>query len=164
MSSSCPQTITVLKVLAKVDIKPGSCPNGFNPQMVGTVPVSIVGTPSFNANQIDPASVRLSRVDCVGGGAAPTRWDLKDTATPFDGMPCDCHTVQRDGAGDLTMTFARAAITNNLQLGGMAPGSVVQCAVSGRLANGCSFVGVDCLVYVPGVSNEDEAATRAIEE
>jgi hypothetical protein len=162
LSATCPQTITVLKVPVKVDIKPGSCPNGFNPQFVGTIPIAIVGMAGFNVADIVPSSVRISRVDCVGGSAAPARWGLKDTASPFFGTPCDCHTLQGDGTADFMMHFARAAITTQLQLGGIPAGTVVELAISGQLTNGCSFVGVDCLVYVPGATNEDEAAAKAI--
>jgi hypothetical protein len=53
-----------------IDIKPGSDPNCFNNDDHGVIPVAIFGSASFDATQIDPASVTLGSlsVKAVGKG------------------------------------------------------------------------------------------------
>jgi len=88
-----------------LDIKPQSCPNPFNAQPRGMLPVAILGTEDFDASTVDPASVRLE-------GAPPIRWDWEDVATPFDPADdsCDCTTEGPDGYMDLTLKFAHREI------------------------------------------------------
>jgi hypothetical protein len=54
------------KIKVSVDIKPGSCPNPFNPKSMGSVPVAIVGTPDFDpVAMVDPATVKLAGVPAL---------------------------------------------------------------------------------------------------
>jgi hypothetical protein len=149
-SRSCTQHILVLKTQAKIDIKPGSCPNGFNPKQMGVVPVSIVGTPAIDATKIDPASVRISRADCVGASVAPLRSVITDVATPYSGAACGCNTLLGDGVRDLLVQFSSQAMVSGLQLADVTPGVPVPLVVTGMLSNGCHFVGSDCIVFRPG--------------
>ena len=50
-----PSTLTVA-----IDIKPGSYPNTINLGSAGVVPVAILSSPTFDARQIDPATVLLA--------------------------------------------------------------------------------------------------------
>lgn len=43
-----------------IDIKPGSHPNSINLSSGGSIPVAILSSPTFDATQVDPASVSLA--------------------------------------------------------------------------------------------------------
>jgi len=95
---------TLEELEVPVDIKPTSCPNGFNIGKGGVTPVAILGTVEFDVTQIDPASVRLE-------GVAPLRWALEDVATPYEPYTgktdiMDCTTAGPDGYLDLTLKFS----------------------------------------------------------
>ena len=53
-----------------IDIKPGSYPNSINLSSAGVVPVAILGSATFDATQVDPASVTLAgaRIRLIGKG------------------------------------------------------------------------------------------------
>jgi hypothetical protein len=68
--ASGPVTLQVV-----IDIKPGGFPNSINPRSNGNIPVAILTTDSFDANSIDPSTVRFGR---TGEEAAPLRSRLED--------------------------------------------------------------------------------------
>lgn len=91
-----------------VDIKPGGCPTPVNVGSQGVLPVAVLGTASFAAHRIDPASITLA-------GVAPLRWALEDVATPYalNLQECDihdCHALRGDGYIDLTLKFDTQAV------------------------------------------------------
>jgi len=57
------------------DIKPGSCPNAFNPVSKGVLPVAILGTPDLDVTEIDVSTLLLE------GAIAPLRSHIADVAT-----------------------------------------------------------------------------------
>lgn len=71
-------------VEVEIDIKPGSDPNSINLKSKGVVPVAVLTTEDFDANTIDPETVRFGP-----GEAEAVRWTLEDV----------------DGDGDLDMLF-----------------------------------------------------------
>lgn len=71
-----------------VDIKPGSDPNAINPRNQGVVPVAILGSVTFDINQVDQPSVRL------GPGQAAPRKGVGHN-----------EDVNRDGYMDLVFQF-----------------------------------------------------------
>jgi hypothetical protein len=71
-----------------VDIKPGSCPNPFNPRSEGSVPVAIVGTPDFGPeSMVDPATVKLAGVPAL------SETEIVDSTEPHVSDPDaeECH-------------------------------------------------------------------------
>ncbi|UCG34389.1 MAG: S8 family serine peptidase, partial [Phycisphaerales bacterium] len=154
-AQSCDQTITVLKLVLDLDIKPGSCPNSFNRNSHGVLPVGLLGTADFNPTMVVPGSVRLSRVDCVGGTANPHEGPpgphtvVSDVGTPFTGDPCACHELTGDGIDDLSMKFKTDDVVPGLQLDSLNAGALVELAVTGTLADGCAFIARDCVRLVP---------------
>ncbi|MCH7522255.1 MAG: FG-GAP repeat protein, partial [Chloroflexi bacterium] len=84
-------------ITADLDIKPGSCPNSYNRNSHGVLPVALVGTDTFDPMDVDLSTVLLARADGVGGRVAPHEGPpgphsvFGDDATPFDGQPWDCH-------------------------------------------------------------------------
>ncbi len=144
-SSSCVQTITVDKVVLHLDIKPESCPNGFNPTDNGHIPVALVGTPDFDVATVDLASIRVSRADCVGGSVPASRFAFEDAATPFSGNPCDCHDLGGDGIIDLSIKFRAPLLVEVLELRDMPPATSIPLVLTGQLLDGCGFIATDCL-------------------
>jgi len=143
--SDCTQTITVLKQMKSLDIKPGSCPNAHNPRSNGVLPVSLVGTADFDVKMVTLSTVLVSRADCVGGAVAPVWARLNDPATPFPGNPCDCHALHGDGIVDLSLKFDRVELEQALLLNDFSHGDSVELVVSGTLSDGCMFLATDCI-------------------
>ena len=140
-----------------LDIKPGSCPNPLNCRSHGMLPVALLGTTTFDVSNIDPATVRLSRADGIGGsvvlheGPPGPQWVFEDVATPFEGEPCECHELGGDGIADLSMKFRTDEVVDALQLDDSAPGASVELVVSGSLLDGMAFTASDCVtVQQPG--------------
>ena len=59
----------VMKV--EIDIKPDSDPNSINLNSKGVVPVAVISTDDFDANDVDPDTVSFA-------GASPVRWTMED--------------------------------------------------------------------------------------
>lgn len=67
-----------------VDIKPGSCPNPFNPKSKGSVPVAIVGSNDLDVTTIDVTTITLE------GVPAMEQYMIADV-TQANGDPWDCY-------------------------------------------------------------------------
>ena len=138
-----------------LDIKPGGCPNSFNRDSHGVLPVAVVGAESFDVTEIDVSSVLLSRADGVGDSVAPHEGPpgphsvFEDVATPFDGETCDCHDLEGDGFLDLSMHFLSDEVVEALQLNDLPAGDLVELVVSGTLLDGTEFSASDCIRLVP---------------
>ena len=160
-SSSCEQSITVLKLVLPLDVKPGACPNTYNPRSKGYLGVVLLGTPEFGAGQIDLTSIRLSRGDCVGDWALPNEGPpgpgttIGDVGTPLGYEPCLCHSDELDGFDDITLQFSFAALAA-LDLSSLEAGVDVEIVVSGTILapgtpfDGAPFIAVDCIQLVGG--------------
>jgi hypothetical protein len=149
--------------LVAVDIKPGSCPNSYNRNSRGVLPVAVVGTANLGVGQIDPASVRLCLpgedpaapdAKCVAPHEGPPgpRTVVEDVATPFvpeDSLVCDCHELGGDGIADLSMKFKTEELVPALELDDRASGDLVELVVRGTLVDGTPFAGSDCVRLVP---------------
>ena len=160
-SVSQDQTITVLKIVASLDIKPGNCPNTHNPGSNGVLSVALVGDSGFDVSLVDIGSLQISRADCVGGSVGPNegppgpRTRIRDDATPFVGMPCDCHNASGDGIDDVSMKFNSDEMRTALELDQVSHGMPLELVVTGTLVvpgsplHGCAFIATDCLRLVP---------------
>ncbi len=139
---------------AKLDIKPGSCPNSFNRNSNGVLPVALVGTDDFNVLDVDLSTLELSRADGVGGQARPLEGPpgphsvVEDAATPFDGELCDCHELEGDGTDDLSLKFDSPEVVAELELDEFSKGDLVELCVSGTLLDGTPFDACDCIRIV----------------
>jgi hypothetical protein len=149
------QVSAVSQVEVPVDIKPQSCPNSFNRKSHGMLPVAVVGEADFDVMMIDVSSILLSRADGVGDSVAPNegppgpKSTFQDSATPFQGSPCNCHSLAGDGIPDLMMHFSSDEVVDVLQLDGVSNGALVELVVSGGLTDGTAFAGRDCIRLVP---------------
>jgi hypothetical protein len=138
-----------------VDIKPGSCPNSWNRESNGVLPVAILGTQDFDVTQIDVPSVTISRADGTGGGVGPNEGppgphsEVEDVGTPFEGEACDCHEAEGDGILDLSVKFKTQDVADLLPVH-EPNGALVPLVVSGTLLNGIPFTASsDCVRLVP---------------
>jgi hypothetical protein len=137
LDAVCAGPCEVLEV--PVDIKPTSCPNPLNLKSKGVLPVAILGNETFDATQVDPASVRLE-------GVAPLRWSVEDVAAPFEGEITEgccmcCTTAGPDGFDDLTLKFKMQEVVG--ALGAVEDGDCLILTLTGELFDGRSFAGVD---------------------
>jgi hypothetical protein len=138
LGACCEKTITL-----SLDIKPGSCPNPLNTntQGKGRLPMAILGTSSFDVNDIDPLSIKIEEV--IFPLKTPS---IEDVATPLlDGEECECHELEGDGFTDLVIHFSRAKIITTLSLGDMPRDAEVPITVTGKLFDGTPFEATDCV-------------------
>jgi uncharacterized repeat protein (TIGR01451 family) len=150
-------TIEGGEIMVHFDIKPEECPNGLNPKAKGVLPAAVLGTARFNVRDIDPASLRVTR-EGVTGGVAPLRWSYGDMSTPATGRPCDCNTQGPDGYRDLGLKFSLVDLVNTLNLGGAA-GRTVELMLTGRLNDGTSIRGMDCVRILGRMEDGDGGAS-----
>ena len=142
-------------VTPALDIKPGSCPNSFNRNSNGVLPVALIGTESFDVGQVDLSSLELSRTDGEGGSVSPHEGPpgphsvFADVATPFSGELCDCHELDGDGILDLSMKFKSNEVVSALDLNSLPNGALVDLTLSGILLDGTPFAVNDCIRLVP---------------
>lgn len=144
---TCRQQIDVMKKVAVLDLHPRSCPNPFNRQGNGGVyPAALLGTPTCDVTQIDPASLKLWLQNCTGGPVLPIRYAYEDVSAPYQGgEDCGCTTAGPDGFVDLTFKFDKRQMRDGLGLNSFPNMSYVRLFVTGRFLDGCDFIGTDCI-------------------
>ncbi|MCH7761877.1 T9SS type A sorting domain-containing protein [candidate division TA06 bacterium] len=129
--------------MVEFDIKPESCPNALNTKGKGVLPVAILGTADFDVTTIDPSTVQLEGVPAL-------RWNMEDVATPVptNGLDeCDCTTEGPDGLLDFSFKFNKqAVIAANAALSGGSGGDEVVLTLTGKLQDGTTIEGNDCVV------------------
>jgi glucose/arabinose dehydrogenase len=117
-----------------LDVRPGACPNPFNPRGQGKLPVALIGTEGFDVARVDLASLALGRADAVPGGTVtPVQAVIEDVGSPFEGDLCGCHEAGGDGIPDLLLKFDDGAVASAL---GLSAGTAeaVPVRLSGRLS------------------------------
>ncbi len=125
------------------DIRPGSCPNPFNPESRGAVPALVLGSADVDVHDIDISSLR------VAGSVAPSKLRVADMASALrndGGHPCA--DMFPDGIDDLRMEISTEDIA--AVLGPVAVGKEVSLRLTGRLADGTRIEGEDEVVIVGG--------------
>jgi hypothetical protein len=148
----CPEEV-------EVDIKPGSCPNLFNPGSQDVLTIAICGTPEHDVTLIDVDTLLLSRADGIGGSVTPLIGPpgpgiiVEDVTTPLYSQDvCDCHDLNGDGFDDLVMQFDAQELATELDLNGLPPCSVLELVVRGSTLGGDDIEGADCVAVVGGQS------------
>jgi hypothetical protein len=136
-----------------IDLRPGSCPNPFNPKSNGVFPILIVGSPEFNPRNVVTASIHVQ--DWV----SPSHIRVADMAS-FDhsnGHPCADMTP--DGYDDLSLKFPTDEIAG--LLGKVKKGDAVTLYLTARLNDGTVVEGED-VVYIVG-NNDDLAGSQSLD-
>ena len=146
-------------VEAAMDAKAGACPNSFNLESHGVLPVALIGTDAFDASEVDVTTLRLARADGTGGsvlalrGPPGPRAEIVDVTEPVDGAICDCHKVAGDGKLDFESQFDSDALVDALELEATPPGTQVELVLTGELLDGTGFSASDCVrVVSPNVA------------
>jgi hypothetical protein len=129
------------RVPVALDIKPQSCPNPFNVNTKGVLPVAILGTEDFDVMTVDPSTVVLE-------GVPPLRWSFEDVSTPVvDPMePCECTTHGADGYMDMTLKFDHQAIA--AALGMVYDGEVRVLSLEAFTYDDVAIEGKDCVIII----------------
>jgi hypothetical protein len=106
------QVVETLK--ASLDIKPGSCPNSFNPGEKGVLPMAILGSKDVKTNLIDPKTLVLTR-EGVDGQVKPLRWSFEDIGSPL-ATTCTCGVKSgwADGRKDISLKFDAQDVVQEL--------------------------------------------------
>ena len=129
----------VVTVRVKVDIKPGSCPNGFGLKDKGIVPVAILGgNPTYTLDEINAKSVQLNSV-------SSGKTQIQDVATPYLGtQTCWCHILTKDNIPDLLLQFDAPKFAKSLET--PKKNAVISAKLTGFLNDGITLVeGTDCV-------------------
>jgi hypothetical protein len=74
----------------EIDIKPGSCPNPFNVNSEGFVPVAIVGSADLDVTTVDPTTVTLEGIYAHHWGIDGDDPEEMDPTQPSGSDPEDC--------------------------------------------------------------------------
>jgi len=144
----------LVRPVIHLDIKPGSCPNSFNPQSKGVLPVALLGTMNFDITMVDVSSVTISRADGFGNSVVPNEGPpgphstYGDVATPFNGELCNCHEEHGDGYIDLAMKFMSQDLVDALDLDTLTMNDEIELVLRGTLIDGTPFVASDCIRIV----------------
>ena len=136
-----------------VDIKPESWPNPFQLMGRGLLPVAILGTEEFDAAQVDPCTIKLTR-ETVGEGVSPIRWSWEDVATPYTADMGGGHEEGPDGYLDLTLKFKIQEVIDTLDLDELNDGDVIMLIITGNLMeeySGTPIEGEDCIWIQAGI-------------
>ncbi|HZM33743.1 MAG TPA: hypothetical protein VFC18_04545 [Burkholderiales bacterium] len=114
--------------VVQIDVRPGDPTNSFNVTSAGVVPVAILSSATFNATQVDPASITLSgaAVKLVGKGA---------------NQACNAHDVNADGLLDLICQVETSDLT-------LEPGSSIA-VLKAKTLSGEDIQGEDLIRIVP---------------
>jgi len=122
-------------VIVHIDIKPQSCPNSINVNSKGVLPVAILGSATFDVNDIDistlPARTQMHKIE--------------DVATPF-GDPIinqfDCTEEGPDGFDDLIFKIPTT------ELNCLPDGALAILTIDGQLLDGTNFEGFDLAIVI----------------
>lgn len=149
--------LSVFTAEARLDIKPGSCPNPLSVKFLdgmdngkevpnmkskkgGVIPAALVGSAYFDVTGIDVSTILLE-------GIAPLRYDLEDVTAPAEGPgDCPCTMAGPDGFMDLSLKFSRLAVAT--AIGSAASGDVIELTITGEMNNGAPFEATDCVTIV----------------
>jgi len=136
-----------------IDLRPGSCPNPFNPKSNGVFSVLIPGSPEFNPRNVVAASIHLE--DWV----SPSHIRVKDMASYNRETGHPCADMSPDGIEDLSLKFPPGEITD--LLGQVKKGDAVTLHLTARLADGTVIEGEDVVIIVG--NNDDLAGTLILD-
>ncbi|MCZ7556552.1 MAG: T9SS type A sorting domain-containing protein [Bacteroidia bacterium] len=139
-----------------VDIKPGSCPNSFNVNSKGNLPVAILGSPGFDVANIDPATVTLNGVPATGG------MSLSDVSTPYIGYKTDCmdcNTIGPDGTMDRVFHFNSQAVAATL--GPVSNNDCKLLVIAGEFMDGTPFSGRDIIRVIGNIAPKEAPTTAS---
>lgn len=129
------------RILARVDLIPGICPNVLPTFWDAVVNLLVLGAPGFDVSQLVPESVRLNGIPPVSFAAAPQ--DEAGSSAESSTDVCLCTDTGPDGYPDRAFQFAVASLTPVL-FPRSPEGIIVN--ISGKLQDGTRMLAVACVV------------------
>jgi hypothetical protein len=108
-----------------IDIKPGSSTNPISRKSKGTLPVAVLGSPSFNASSVDPSTVTLEGVPVAANKNGKLQASLSD--------------VSGDRRADLVVHFSTELL----------PKTGMTFTLRGATSGGRNIRGSDRVAFVP---------------
>ena len=136
-----PQDPGILPEVLSVDIhfKPLNCPNPLNTRVRGLLPIALVGSGSFDVNDVDLSSLAFE-------GISPQRTRMEDVASPSpsNDLDCDCKSEGPDGFMDLMMFFDNQSVVQ--ALGDIEKDDTLTLKLTGSLKDGTPIKGLDCVI------------------
>lgn len=132
VSSSGPYTLTLSVPNVKnvqIDVQPGSYPNYIPSNGLGTIPVAILSSPSFDATQVDLSTLALSGLPVSQVGGTP-QFQIQD--------------VNGDGTNDLVVQFQNQS--NALRL------DTAKVELIGKMNDGTLIEGTDSVIITSGLT------------
>jgi hypothetical protein len=137
---------------AGLDIRPGSCPNPFNPKSQGVLPVALLGGEDFDVRDIDLSSLRLEGVEPIAG-------KMKYKSVPGAlSAACVCSTGNPDSFEDLELKFRTPEIAEAIDP--VWPSEIKMLTLAGILLDGTPFEATDCVKIVGIQEPTSEVITR----
>lgn len=152
--SQCVQTITLLSPHLNdqtyyLDAIQGSCPNVLSASdTTGLFSYVLFGRNGHNVADINVSTLRLARMDNVGGTVNRMSILVKDLGRPKQTAPCDCDGASKDGYMDMAINSSKAAVVNGLDLA-TEVGNSVKIALYGQKNDGTWFTAYDCVAIDP---------------
>jgi hypothetical protein len=147
-----------------IDIKPGSCPNPFNPKSQGRVPVAIVATEDFDpTTAVDLSTIQLA-------GVSPIDADVIDSTQPGDYDPGDCYncfnaddyltdsdgdgifSYEGDGHPDLVLYFDTQELV--VAIGQAEKDACLELELTGETLDGVPIVGSDSIWIIKAIDGD----------
>jgi len=122
------------------DVRPGSCPNPFNPKSNGVITAALLGNGDFDVNDISMATLRLE------GVVSPVWVRVADVGSAVQGNGHPCADTTPDGIADLSMKFATQDIA--AALGPIMKRDAVTLRLTCRLVDGTVIEGEDVVTIV----------------
>jgi len=122
------------------DVRPGSCPNPFNPKSHGVVPALVLGSAEIDVRDVIPDSLRLE------GSVTPSMIRAADMGSAGENRGHPCADMSPDGFLDLSLKFSTDEIA--AVLGPVAKGDTVRLHLTGRLVDRTRVEGQDVVIIV----------------
>jgi hypothetical protein len=145
------------------DVEPGECPNMLSG---GHVRIAIPGTATHAAAEIDADTVRVRRVDGVGGILSPYRHvaggplgTIVDVTSPFHGPLGACDVGSPDGVEDFVFDLRKVDMAEVLQID--TPGAGIALRISGQMADQRTFFSEDVIFVEPAPRRTAPTRTSA---
>lgn len=135
-AGACPFGGGAGALTVEIDIKPNSDPNAVNVDQKGNIPVAIQTTESFDAADVDPATVTLGNNDGTDTPVAKRKnGTLMASMEDWDG----------DGDDDMVLHFDTPSLVSN----GDLSSTTTELFITGKTSGGTSFIGSDAVKITP---------------
>jgi hypothetical protein len=125
-------------ITVNLDMFPRDCKNHLNVKSTTVTYAAIYGSSTFDVSTINRSTLKIN-------GVSPIYTSIEDIAAPFAKINiCDCAVTARDKKNDLSLRFETQFLAATFP--NVAHNQTVEVTITGKLNNGTSFEGKDCIV------------------